>query len=436
MGKPAVFLCYQRADSPALVGRVCDRLRAAFGTERVFRDVESIPVGQTYADVIRARLSASDVVLVLIGPHWDATRLHRPDDPVAFELREALRSRRPIIPVLLDGAAVPVAAELPDGLGRIVEFNATDVRDGADFDDHLRRLSRAVRAAAGSSRVPARALVAASVVVLAAATGVVVATARAGGGGADVLGTSVGTSSPTSASTTTGSAAPSSTTSEVPTSTSASVDPPVTPEPTPTSGATTSAETEPPTTVVPEPVCGTDLDTALASLAQAGLVGQPSHVTDDRYRYIVTTCDPAQGATVGVGGTVRLGIAADATTVGLSLPVGRTAALICSSTSVTLPALSWSGTNIAELTISLVRTGAPTISGNAPVVAPVERGRFRGTYASRQVPCNPKATTAQTITITAVATGPVPLAGGAAPIVEDELVFTVQPSSLQKAPTG
>jgi hypothetical protein len=67
----------------------------------------------------------------VIGPRWlEATdsagrrRLDRDDDYVRFELETALGRRLHIVPVLVDGASVPSATELPESLARLAHLNA------------------------------------------------------------------------------------------------------------------------------------------------------------------------------------------------------------------------------------------------------------------------------------------------------------------------
>jgi hypothetical protein len=91
--------------------------------------------------------------LPVIGPHWlDITdargnrRLNDPDDFVVRELRTALRNDwTQIVPVLVNGAAMPGKKDLPRTLAAIADRQALelhDVRWGVDMD----RLTAAIRA--------------------------------------------------------------------------------------------------------------------------------------------------------------------------------------------------------------------------------------------------------------------------------------------------
>ncbi len=44
-----IFISYRRSDNPDATGRIYDRLVAEFGKAKVFKDVDSIPLGMDFA---------------------------------------------------------------------------------------------------------------------------------------------------------------------------------------------------------------------------------------------------------------------------------------------------------------------------------------------------------------------------------------------------
>ena len=52
-----IFISYRRDDSQALAGRVYDRLTQRFGKEQVFRDIDAIPPGAVFSQVIAERIA-------------------------------------------------------------------------------------------------------------------------------------------------------------------------------------------------------------------------------------------------------------------------------------------------------------------------------------------------------------------------------------------
>lgn len=147
---PNIVLSYRRSDSAAMAGRIRDRLAARFGEDRVFIDLDSIPVGTDFRDHIQKALKSCDVLLVLMGDKWRGlradgpARIMEPNDPVLVEVESALADKVPMIPVLLDGADMPSAADVPASLDAFTYLNAAHVESGRDFSVHMERLIRAI----------------------------------------------------------------------------------------------------------------------------------------------------------------------------------------------------------------------------------------------------------------------------------------------------
>ena len=154
-----VFISYRRRDSAASCGRLYDWLVSALGVERVFRDIDSLAPGTLFADRLRRSVAECDAFIVLIGPSWLAAepegrrRLDDPDDFVRLEIETALRQGKPVFPVLVEGARMPTASELPASVAPIAASNAIEIAD-RHFTADMRRLLAAmcsVRAAATKS---------------------------------------------------------------------------------------------------------------------------------------------------------------------------------------------------------------------------------------------------------------------------------------------
>jgi hypothetical protein len=119
-----VFISYRRSDTTSgYASWIYDRLAVRHGSEHVFMDMDSLPLGVDFVDHVQRALATTDVALVLIGPNWlgatDAgggRRLDDPSDFVRIEVAAALRSSSRVIPVLVDGADMPSPDELPEEL--------------------------------------------------------------------------------------------------------------------------------------------------------------------------------------------------------------------------------------------------------------------------------------------------------------------------------
>jgi TIR domain len=146
-----VFISYRRDDSAGHAGRVHDRLEREFGRDLLFMDVDSVPLGVNFATVLSEEVAKCDVLLAVIGPNWlnardddGSRRLDNPHDFVRIEIGAALQRSIPVIPILLDGAKVPKADELPKELEELSLRNGLDIRH-ASFHNDVDRLIRGLK---------------------------------------------------------------------------------------------------------------------------------------------------------------------------------------------------------------------------------------------------------------------------------------------------
>lgn len=143
-----IFLNYRREDTAGHAGRLFDRLNWRF-PGRVFRDVTGLAYGFDFVKEIERKLADCDVLIVVIGKYWltlrcddgVTRRLDHEHDFVRLEVATGLRRNIPVIPVLVDGAAMPKAESLPDDLKPLVLRNALTIND-PDFDVEVARLIR------------------------------------------------------------------------------------------------------------------------------------------------------------------------------------------------------------------------------------------------------------------------------------------------------
>jgi formylglycine-generating enzyme required for sulfatase activity len=146
---PKIFVSYRRQDSAAIAGRIFDRLRAHFGEDAIFMDIDSIPCGADFRAHISSAVDQCGVLLAVIGRKWagDSGSDRRIDDPrdfVRIEIESGLNRNLPVIPILVDRATMPDEADLPPSLQGLVYRNAIDVDQGRDFHHHVDRLIRGI----------------------------------------------------------------------------------------------------------------------------------------------------------------------------------------------------------------------------------------------------------------------------------------------------
>ena len=153
MGSPGgggIFISYRREDTGPQAGRLYDHLINRFGEDRIFMDIDSISVGTDFTGAIAEAVSGCAILLALIGRHWSAVtdvkgvrRIDYPQDWVRVEIETALKRNIRVVPVLVDGAALPQAAVLPPSLRPLVQRQAL-VLSHTGFRSEVSRLIAAV----------------------------------------------------------------------------------------------------------------------------------------------------------------------------------------------------------------------------------------------------------------------------------------------------
>ena len=151
-----IFISYRRDDSAGYARAVHEALVRQFGAERVFIDVEDIGAGLPFDEVILHAVHGSALLLVLIGRRWLGerdglpARITEPGDFVRQEVAAALARGLRVIPLLVDGASMPLQSQLPASLQALARHQALVIehsRFAADID----RLVATLRAALGPS---------------------------------------------------------------------------------------------------------------------------------------------------------------------------------------------------------------------------------------------------------------------------------------------
>ena len=67
-----------------------------------------------------------------------------PDDFVRMEIESALEREVPVVPVLVQGAAMPSDKQLPPQLHSLVYHNAISIRPDPDFHPDVTRLIKGI----------------------------------------------------------------------------------------------------------------------------------------------------------------------------------------------------------------------------------------------------------------------------------------------------
>lgn len=147
----AIFISYRREDAEGQAGRLFNDLATEFGQDAVFMDVAGIEPGRDFRRVIDQHVASCGVLLGMIGKSWinasDESGRRRLDDPMDFvrlETASALKRDIPVIPVLIQGAAMPRAEQLPPDLADLAFRNAVELTH-ARWDSDVQVLIKALR---------------------------------------------------------------------------------------------------------------------------------------------------------------------------------------------------------------------------------------------------------------------------------------------------
>jgi uracil-DNA glycosylase len=146
-----IFINYRRQDTEGYVGRLHDHLVQHFEQQDIFMDVDSIPPGADFVQVLEEAVAACDVLIAMIGPQWATLkneagerRLDLWDDFVRIEIASALKQNKLVIPVLVGQARMPPPDQLPDDLKPLTRRHAVELGHQR-FAQDVQKLAKAIK---------------------------------------------------------------------------------------------------------------------------------------------------------------------------------------------------------------------------------------------------------------------------------------------------
>ncbi|MBV9391985.1 MAG: TIR domain-containing protein [Verrucomicrobia bacterium] len=129
-----IFISYRRDDAEGFAGRIYDQLSAHFSPDKVFMDTDTITIGDSFPETIQRQLQRCDALIAVIGRRWldictaDGTkRLFDSKDWVRHEIATALQKNILVVPVLVGGAHLPKASELPQDIEALTLRQAWEI---------------------------------------------------------------------------------------------------------------------------------------------------------------------------------------------------------------------------------------------------------------------------------------------------------------------
>ena len=131
-----VFISYRREDSSAYSKLIQQSLVQYIEPDNIFIDRVAIHDGDDFVDRITTAVLECDVLLVVIGSNWAACktaegerRIMQTEDVVRLEIETGMENGRPVIPVLVGGAKMPLPEEVPLSLAPLLRRHARELSD-------------------------------------------------------------------------------------------------------------------------------------------------------------------------------------------------------------------------------------------------------------------------------------------------------------------
>ncbi|MDM0084568.1 4a-hydroxytetrahydrobiopterin dehydratase [Variovorax sp. J31P179] len=130
-----IFISYRRLDSAIFAQWLANQLKGAYGPDCVFIDTESIRDADLWATKIHGALKVASIVVVVIGKNWlsikdefERRRIDHPDDWVRREIEVSLEDGKSIIPLLIDGADMPIKEALPSSVAGLLAVQSRSIQ--------------------------------------------------------------------------------------------------------------------------------------------------------------------------------------------------------------------------------------------------------------------------------------------------------------------
>jgi F0F1-type ATP synthase assembly protein I len=146
---PKIFINYRNDDAAESASLLHETLTRKFGHSHIFWDARTIEGGAIFDQSIQEALLSSGVLLAVIGKDWltvsreGKRRLDDADDYVCLEIATALRQGIRVIPVLVDGATLPRAGDLPLAIKKLVKRHGMRV-SRRSWQEDTRNLTRSI----------------------------------------------------------------------------------------------------------------------------------------------------------------------------------------------------------------------------------------------------------------------------------------------------
>ena len=148
-----IFISFRREDSGSVSQKLCERLAEVFGKEQLLRNgvVRKPGFGIIFDFIVEIEkaVQGCDVLLAIIGAQWVAVQNDRgkrclddPYDHICPEIQTALNRNIPVVPVLIGGARMPRASDIPIEIADLAHLDGIEVNNERFPEDTTRLIER------------------------------------------------------------------------------------------------------------------------------------------------------------------------------------------------------------------------------------------------------------------------------------------------------
>lgn len=156
---PSIFINYRRADSAGAAAKLKAELVQLLPGSSIYLDASDNQGGENYRQRINGAIDGCHVFICLIGRNWldngpnGRPRLFEPGDVVFEEIDLALDKGKDVLPLLVNGAEMPLQIKLPEAIKRLSLQHAMKLSEARVGSDAQRIAKRIRTLVAGKSRL-------------------------------------------------------------------------------------------------------------------------------------------------------------------------------------------------------------------------------------------------------------------------------------------
>jgi TIR domain len=156
-----IFINYRKEDSRWNTEALYNELLKYFARESLFKDFNTIELGEDFVVSIKKALDQCDVLLIVIGKSWldikdqrGARRLNDDKDFVRIEIATALKRNIRIIPLLFDNVEMPQPELLPEDMQQLSSRQFLSISD-TKFTSDVQKLAESIQKSLNITTNPA-----------------------------------------------------------------------------------------------------------------------------------------------------------------------------------------------------------------------------------------------------------------------------------------